>query len=73
MTTVWVGDVDHLRPGCFSFYCQNASTFASLHGTRARAAHAGRRGAFYGDGPQRLARRASGQAKEKMYPILKKK
>jgi hypothetical protein len=31
MTTVWVGDVDHLRPGRFYFYFQNASTFASLH------------------------------------------
>ena len=31
MTTVWVGDVDHLRQGCFYFYFQNASTFASLH------------------------------------------
>ncbi|CAB3733978.1 hypothetical protein LMG22037_05844 [Paraburkholderia phenoliruptrix] len=31
MTTVWVGDVDHLRLGCFYFYFQNASTFASLH------------------------------------------
>jgi hypothetical protein len=31
MTTVWVGDVDHLRPSCFYFYFQNASTFASLH------------------------------------------
>jgi hypothetical protein len=31
-TTVWVGDVDHLRQGCFYFYFRNASTFASLHG-----------------------------------------
>lgn len=36
MTTVWVGDVDHLRPGRFYFYFQNASTFASLHGTASR-------------------------------------
>jgi hypothetical protein len=37
MTTVWVGDVDHLRPGRFYFYFQNASTFASLHVCRHRA------------------------------------
>ena len=34
-TTVWVGDVDHLRQGCFHFYFRNASTFTSLHGRRA--------------------------------------
>lgn len=33
-TTVWVGDVDHLRQGCFYFYFRNASTFASLHAGR---------------------------------------
>ncbi len=69
MTTVWVGDVDHLRQGCFYFCFQNVSTFASLHvdGRVARAP------GFCGDGPERLARPASGQVQEKMYPLLHKK
>lgn len=53
MTTVWVGDVAHLRQGCFYFYFQNASTFASLHVSIALRA----RGVVSGC-PQSLAGRA---------------
>jgi hypothetical protein len=49
MTTVWAGDdVDQLRPDCFYFYFQNASTFVSL--VRHVSPSAGRKSANAVDG-----------------------